>query len=254
MPVVAAVHGCVATWWDAAHGGALPADLGWQRVLTSHGLAAADIVVAPSASHAEAVMREYGLVRLPVVVHNGRMPLAPPRATLARHAFTAGRLWDRVKDTALLDRVAARLAVPIRAAGAVRGPHGETVEPLHLDLLGQLDGAALGAELAERPVFVSAARFEPFGLAVLEAAAAGCPLVLADIATFRELWDGVALFAPVGDDAAFQSAIETLLDDQALAERLGDAALVRARRYTPKATASAMAALYAQLTEQRVAA
>jgi hypothetical protein len=35
---------------------------------------------------------------------------------------------------------------------------------------------------------------EPFGLAVLEAAQAGCPLVLSDLPGFRELWDGAALF------------------------------------------------------------
>ena len=38
------------------------------------------------------------------------------------------------------------------------------------------------------------ALYEPFGLAVLEAAQAGCALVLSDIPTFRELWDGAALF------------------------------------------------------------
>ena len=49
---------------------------------------------------------------------------------------------------------------------------------------------------ARCPIFVSAARYEPFGLAVLEAAQAGCALVLSDIPTFRELWDGAALFVP----------------------------------------------------------
>ena len=52
--------------------------------------------------------------------------------------------------------------------------------------------------MARTAVFVSPALYEPFGLAVLEAAQAGCALVLSDIPTFRELWDGVALFvAPV---------------------------------------------------------
>ncbi len=50
-----------------------------------------------------------------------------------------------------------------------------------------------------RPIFVSTSLYEPFGLAVLEAAQAGCPLVLSDIATFRELWDGAAIFFPPGD-------------------------------------------------------
>ena len=254
VPVIAVMHGCIATWWEAAHGGALPPEFAWQRALTTRGIAAADAVVAPSMSHARAVQRHYALAATPHAIHNGRPSPASAAAAPSRQLFTAGRLWDRVKDTALLDRVAARVAVPFAAAGTVRGPHGETVAPNNLTLLGQLDAAALDARLAERPVFVSAACFEPFGLAVLEAAAAGCPLVLADIATFRELWDDAALFAPVGDDDAFVDAIERLLADPAQAQRLGDAAMARARRYTPAATAKAMAGLYAQLTESKAAA
>lgn len=254
VPVVAVMHGCIATWWDAAYGTDLPAELRWQRQLTGQALAAADAVVAPSASHAVAVARHYGLVRTPVAIHNGRASLGVATATMQPGVFTAGRLWDRVKDTALLDRVAARLDVPFRAAGPTTGPHGEAIAPAHLTLLGRLDTPGLAAELATRPIFVSAARLEPFGLAVLEAAAAGCPLVLSDIPTFRELWDGAALFAPPGDADAFHAAVARLLADPVHAARLGAAAAERARLYSPAAMASAMASLYARLADARVAA
>ncbi len=252
VPVVAVMHGCIATWWDAANGTTLPIEFRWQRTATHQALLAADAVVAPSATHAGEVARHYGLVQAPLAIHNGRSPLlAASDARPARSLFTAGRLWDRVKDTAVLDRVAARVSVPFRAAGTTRGPHGETVTPNHLTLLGQLGTEALAAELAARPIFVSAARFEPFGLAVLEAAAAGCPLVLSDIATFHELWDGAATFVPVGDADGYVAAIEALLGDPARATMLGDAARDRAARYTPAATAAQMAALYAQLVDAR---
>ena len=247
VPVVAAVHGCVATWWDAAHDGvqegALPASFAWHAAMMRDGLLAADTVVAPSRSYAGIVARRYDLPHPPRAIHNGRTPLPLPPAAAARHAFTAGRLWDRVKNTPLLDRVAAH--VPIRAAGPLAAPHGETVAARHLDLLGSLDAAALARELAARPVFVSAASFEPFGLAVLEAAQAGCPLVLADIDTFRELWSGAAIFA--SDEADYVRAIEALLADPGQHRAWGERARERARRYTPAATASAMAALYAGL-------
>lgn len=252
VPVVAVMHGCIATWWDAAHGSTLPSEFRWQRTATHQALIAADAVVAPSVTHAGEVARHYGLVHAPLAIHNGRTPLVEPAATApARRLFTAGRLWDLVKDTALLDAVAARVPVPFRAAGATRGPHGETVTPHHLVLLGQLDTGALTAELAARPIFVSAARFEPFGLAVLEAAAAGCPLILSDIPTFRELWDGAATFVAVGDEHGYVAAIDALLDDPARAVTLGDAARARAARYTPATTAAQMAALYAQLVDTR---
>jgi len=241
LPVIAAVHGCVATWWDAAHGDPLPARFAWHEAMMRDGLHAASAVVAPSHSYAVTVARRYGLSSVPYAIHNGRSPLPTVEAAPATGAFTAGRLWDRVKNTALLDAVAAR--VPMRAAGPVTAPHGETVRPEHLRLLGTLEVAGLARELAARPVFVSAARFEPFGLAVLEAAQAGCPLVLADIDTFRELWSDAAIF--VRDEDDYVAAVEGLLADRGEHARWGERAQQRAARYTPVATASAMAALYA---------
>jgi glycosyltransferase involved in cell wall biosynthesis len=246
-PTIAVAHGCVATWWDAARGDALPPEFAWHEALTREGLLAADAVVAPSRSYAATIARRYTLPRLPHAIYNGRTPTLGTAPEPATWAFTAGRLWDSVKNTALLDRVAAR--VPIRAAGPVSAPHGETVTAEHLHLLGTLDAPSLARELAARPVFVSAATFEPFGLAVLEAAQAGCPLVLADIETFRELWADAALFA-TGEDA-ITTAIEGLLADPTEHRAWGERARQRAARYTPAATAAAMAALYAELLPAR---
>ena len=109
---------------------------------------------------------------------------------------------------------------------------------------GALPEAELAGLLARRPVFASAARFEPFGLAVLEAAQAGCPLVLSDIATFRELWDGAAVFVAAGDPDGFAAAIAALLADPARHAPQGAAAQARAARFTPAATAAAMTAIY----------
>ena len=108
--------------------------------------------------------------------------------------LTAGRLWDEGKNVAALDRAAEHLPFKICAAGPLTGPNGASVEFDRLDWLGILDAAGLQDMMARTAVFVSPALYEPFGLAVLEAAQAGCALVLSDIPTFRELWDGAALF------------------------------------------------------------
>ena len=71
----------------------------------------------------------------------------------------------------------------------------------------------ISEQLGARPIFVSVARYEPFGLAVLEAAQAGCALVLSDIPTFRELWGGAALFVPANDDRALVSHVERLANE-----------------------------------------
>jgi glycosyltransferase involved in cell wall biosynthesis len=254
VPVVAVTHGCVATWWQSAKPGE-PLDSGfqWHRALMGEGLRAADAVVAPTASYARTVARLYGLRQTPAVVHNGRTPLvSAPSALVVDRALTVGRLWDKVKRTDLLDRAAARLSVPFDAAGAVEGPHGERVEITKLNLLGRIGADVLAERLAGRPVFVSAASFEPFGLAVLEAASAGCALVLSDIPTFRELWDGVALFVAGDDEAAYAEAVEALISDPARRAALGVAAQARAARYTTTAMAEGMTAIYAKALGARL--
>jgi len=253
-PVIAVAHSCVTTWWQAVEGqGALPDDLAWRGALTAAGLRQADVVVAPSRAFAEATQRAHGLAACPHVVHNGRAPL--PFAHTAMHDFvlTAGRLWDRSKNVATIDRAARRLGIPTKAAGATRGPNGEEIRFEHLHPLGQLDEVALAACLAPRPVFVSTARYEPFGLAVLEAAAAGCALVLSDIPTFRELWDGVAAFVSPDDDAALARAVDAIVGDARQRLTLGEAARRRAARYTPEAMAAGMAALYHDAQGRRMA-
>jgi glycosyltransferase involved in cell wall biosynthesis len=231
VPVAAVCHSCVATWWDAVEAGPLPADLAWRHDLTVRGCRAADALLAPTRAHALATARVCNLAHPPVVVRNGRARSGVSPRTTAPHAFTAGRLWDTAKNAAALDRLAGRLSVPLRAAGSLDGPNGARGETRHLHCLGRLDDAGIAAELAGRPVFVSLARYEPFGLAVLEAAASGCALVLSDIPSFRELWDGAAAFVGADDDAAAAEAVQGFLDDPVRREAAGAAAADRAARY-----------------------
>ena len=247
QPVLALGHSCVATWWNAVREGALPDDFRWRAALHERGLAAADAVAAPSRSFAEATRRVYGFGTAPLVVHNGRdRPAFVDRPeTPDASVFTAGRLWDEGKNLAVLDRAAARLPVAVEAAGPLTGPNGAGVTLHHIRTLGPLGDAAMRAKLAARPIFVSSAVYEPFGLAVLEAAQAGCALVLSDIPTFRELWDGAALFVSPHDDRALAAAIVRLLGDRNYRAERAEKAAGRAARYTVEACVDATEAAYA---------
>jgi glycogen synthase len=92
---------------------------------------------------------------------------------------------------------------------------------------------------ARASLFVSTALYEPFGLTVLEAAQAGLPLVLSDIPSFRELWDGAAVFCRPRDARAFISAINDLLRDSDRRTALAAEARARAGCYTSEAMVSA---------------
>lgn len=245
-PLVVAAHSCVATWWAAVKGGALPADFRWRTDLTARAYARADVVVAPSVAFAAATQAAYGLPERPLAVPNGRVPAPPPFREGAAEvmALAAGRLWDEGKGIDVLDAAAASVTAPVVAAGPLQAPHGARVRFQHLGLPGVLAPDRLAQLLSRRPVFVSPSRYEPFGLSVLEAAQAGCPLVLSDIATFRELWDGAAVFTPAGDPDALAAALNALLSDRADRERLGRAAEARSQRYTAAATAEAQLAVF----------
>jgi glycosyltransferase involved in cell wall biosynthesis len=244
VPVVAVHHSCVATWWEAVQESELPADFAWRTELVRAGLHAADAVVTPTTAFGAAVQRRYGLKEAPRTVHNGRSPLPLPNQASHDFVFTAGRLWDEGKNLGTLDAAAGAIAVPVRAAGPLKGPNGAEVIFDNIHSLGNLGEEELGRWLAAKPVFVSAALYEPFGLAVLEAAAAGCALILSDIPTFRELWDEVAIFVPPRDEGGFTRAIANLVGDDFERAVLGRAAKERAARFTPDAMAAQMASLY----------
>jgi glycosyltransferase involved in cell wall biosynthesis len=247
VPVVAVQHSCVATWWEAVHGTELPEDFAWRTALVRAGLHAADVVVAPTAAFGAATKRVYDLPEAPRTVHNGRSPFPLPRQAPHDFVFTAGRLWDEGKNLGTLDAAAGGIPVPVRAAGPRQGPNGASVMFDNIHCLGNLGDEELARWLSAKPVFVSAALYEPFGLAVLEAASAGCPLILSDIPTFRELWDEVAIFVPARDERAFTRAIADLVSDDFERAVMGRAARERASLYTPDAMASQMAAIYRSL-------
>jgi glycosyltransferase involved in cell wall biosynthesis len=247
VPVVAVQHNCVATWWEAVHGTALPADFAWRTEMVRAGLHAADAVVAPTAAFGAATRRVYGLDRAPCTVHHGRSPLPVPRQAPHDFVFTAGRLWDEGKNLDTLDAAAERIPVPVRAAGPLQGPNGARVMFDNIHCVGNLGEEELARWLSARPVFVSAALYEPFGLSVLEAASAGCPLILSDIPTFRELWDDIAIFVAPRDEEGFTRAIANLVGDDFERAVLGRAAKERAALYSPDAMAAQMAAIYRSL-------
>ncbi len=96
-------------------------------------------------------------------------------------------------------------------------------------------------------VFVgSARRNESFGIVLVEAMAAGLPVVASDIPGYREVVrDGVeGRLVPPSDPVALAAALREVLDDPALAARLGAAGRERARSYSWDTVAATVEDLY----------
>jgi glycosyltransferase involved in cell wall biosynthesis len=244
-PVVSICHSCVATWWQAVRGGALPDAFVWRTDLVRRGYQAADMLLAPTSAFADATALCYDLAKTPSVVRNGRRTLTSGETVSPRpFVFTAGRLWDEGKNLASIDRAAVRLSIPVVAAGPLQGPNDARVEARHVATLGRLNDADIARYLSARPIFVSAARYEPFGLAVLEAAQAGCALVLSDIPTFRELWDGAAIFVSPDDDQGMAAVIERLAGNADERSHMGAAARSKAAAYSVEAMSVGVLSAY----------
>jgi glycosyltransferase involved in cell wall biosynthesis len=247
QPCIAVQHSCVASWWAAVKQSPLPPDFEWRRELIGQGLRSAAAVVAPSVAFAAETARIYDVHA--VAVHNGRSPHSSRAIPQGDFVFTAGRLWDEGKNVATLDAAAAKLSFPFQAAGATNGPNGALIDLKWIEPLGQLSQTRLRGALTACPIYASAALYEPFGLSVLEAAQAGCALVLSDIATHREIWGDAANFVAARDDAAFATAIEQLIGNPGDRQRLGQLAKARSALYTPERMARSMADIYARVAE-----
>ena len=244
VPVVAVAHSDVGTWWQAVHGGRIPADLAWRAKATGHGLAEADAVIAPSRAFADMLDRLYRPERPIRVIPNGLAPLRQTPRPRVSGVLIAGRLWDPGKNVELLDRVAPKLGVPVVAAGPLDGPNGESTAFAAVHCVGTLTREEIAEQMAGCTVFASASRYEPFGLAVLEAAQAGLALALSDIPTHRELWDGAALFFHPEDAGGAADALRRLL---AAPEPYASRAAERATRYSAEAMVKATLAVHAKL-------
>lgn len=85
---------------------------------------------------------------------------------------------------------------------------------------------------------------EGFGLAALEAMAAGTPVVTSDLPVFREWIDDEALFVNVGDVDGLAAALATVLDDQVLRTSLIAKGKILADTYSWESSAHTHLAYY----------
>ena len=172
----------------------------------------------------------------------------PKRAAI----MAAGRLWDEAKNLALLDEAAADLDWPVEIAGEANHPEGGQARLRAARALGVLTPAELAERLGATAIYAAPARYEPFGLSILEAAASGCALVLGDIPYLRENWEGAALFAPPNDVGAWRTTLSCLIACDSRREALGTTARRRALVFSREHMATRYAELYCELVSSRM--
>src|SRR5581483_1954843 len=121
------------------------------------------------------------------------------------------------------DAPAHAIGVPIRAD--VKLSLGE----VRVSLKGPQTEAQLRLLYSRASIYAATARYEPLGMATLEAAFSRCAIVANDIPPFREMWDDTAIYFNANDATSLAVAIRKLSEQRGLCQALGNRAFQRAK-------------------------
>lgn len=249
-PQLVVAHSSVTSWFRAVLGEEAPARFDRYRVEVTRGIAAARALVAPTRAMLAEIARDHGAHPRARVIPNGRDPELYRPGDKDESVLAVGRLWDAGKNIAALSAVAPRLPWPVRVAGSDVAPEGSRRALKDVVALGVLSAAEARAAYARAAIYALPARYEPFGLSILEAALSGSALVLGDIPSLRELWGGAALFVDPGDADDLERALRCLITHRSVREALAARARQRAMAFTPERMVLGYTALYGELAAQ----
>lgn len=237
VPKIVVAHSDVVSWWMAVHGEEPPASSWscWYREIVGRGLQGATAVVAPSRTMLEALASFYTWPASGRVIYNGRTPsLFSETGEKESCAVSVGRLWDGGKQTSLLLR--SELPLPVYVVGPEQHPEPScrssrpSCRKHNLRFRGELSEEALLRVYRRAALYIATSRYEPFGLAPLEAALARCALVLNDLPSFRELWGEHACYFRRNDPDSLREVLQSMAGDRVRRAAYANLAYEHARR------------------------
>lgn len=250
-PVLMVIHSCVQTWWRAVKNEKAPAGRDYYFERVREGLHAADVVVAPTQAMLTEAEAVYGTFSQKQVINNGRDPHAFRFGRKEPFIFSMGRVWDEAKNIALLTQVADAVDWPIYIAGDATHPAtGENKLFKNVHFLGKLSQREISDWLSRASLYVLPAKYEPFGLSILEAAFSGCALVLGKIDSLKEVWDRSAEFVETNDVEGLTAILQKLIDDEFLRNIMACRAVKKAQDYTTDLMAQEYLQAYADLPKR----
>lgn len=249
-PVLVVGHSCILSWWRGVKGKEAPGRWQEYKEKVRQGLQAADGVVGVSYNMLESLKQDYGPFQYSEVIYNGRSAQAFQSLPKEPVIFSMGRLWDEAKNIQTLEKIARKLDWPVYIAGE----DGKESRPnnSNVKFLGKLSSEEVARWLGKTSIFVMPARYEPFGLAPLEAAFSSCALVLGDIPTLREVWKDAAMFAHPDDKVGLYHQIQSLITNTAKRQQMVRKAGLRAKRYSAVHFGQRYVDLYKQLLYEPV--
>jgi glycosyltransferase involved in cell wall biosynthesis len=244
IPRIVVAHGDLLSWWVAVHGHE-PREtqwMRWYRSMVADGIRGASMIVSPSMYMLDTLRLCYAKPASSTVIYNGRNPLLfNPYTSKDDSVLSVGKLWDAGKQVSLLTQHSHPLPVCIVAADqpvdVMRFPLRADVklktEDYDVAFRGPQTEAQLRQLYSKASIYVATSRYEPFGMAPLEAALSRCAIVANDIPVFREIWGDAAVYFRTNDSANLADALRRLSEDRDFCRAHGNLAYQRARTRFP---------------------
>jgi glycosyltransferase involved in cell wall biosynthesis len=199
--------------------------------LVQSGLDGADAIAAPTMWMLRALQRNFRLKSEAIrVIANARAIPKTWQRERKLQAVTLGRLWDEGKGIQTLLDVSWSLPVVIAGEQSFEETFAPKCQNEGITWLGKLDEEEVTALLHSSSIYIAPSLYEPFGLAVLEAALCGCALLLRDLPSFREVWADAALY--FSTDEQLEATAAELSRDGKLLTRMQRAARKHAEHYS----------------------
>jgi glycogen(starch) synthase len=247
-PKIVVAHSDVYSWWMAVKKDYPTAE--WHQYFkrVKDGLQNADLIIAPSLAAMDDIKTVYGIYNENFVIYNGRNPELFYQQEKLPYIISLGRIWDEAKNIKLLAAAAPQINYKIKIAGENNFENSSTnISKKNIEYTGKLDTDEIAKELSAASIFVLPAKYEPFGLSVLEAALSGCALVLGDVPSLREIWQDNALFVDPDDATALAETLNDLLENKEKLDYLSASAFSHAKKYSNSIVAKEYFKQYRQL-------
>lgn len=140
------------------------------------------------------------------------------------------------------------------SAGRTEMSHVAATAPPNLQLTGQLPRADVAEHCRAADAFLFPSRHETFGMAPVEAAFAGLPLVLSDLPVFAGVFGSSDAYLHAGTVPGYVAHLRALQADPDLRRAVGARSAAAVARYEGRQVADRIAELYATWSARRVGA
>ncbi|RSN57548.1 glycosyl transferase [Amycolatopsis sp. WAC 04182] len=223
-----------------------PRGVAWHKAVIARAASRATALTVPTQAIADELAALVPVsVPLRVIPHGVRPHTGFAEVSLPeRYVLAIGTIEPRKGVDVLID-AAGRIGVPLVLAGqpgwggidpvALAREHGADVR-----VLGKVSDAELASTLRGASVLAMPSRAEGFGLPLIEAMAAGVPVVHSDVPALVEVAGGAGMAVPVGEAQALADALRGVLDHPEQAAALRDSGLSRSSEFTWQRAASAV--------------